>query len=310
MKRSYMKKSHYGFTLIELSIVLVIIGLIIGGILTGQDLISAAGQRAQIAQIEKYNTAVNTFRNKYGSLPGDIPNPYATQFGFPARGQYQGTGNGDGIIAGAGCNNGSVLCWGGTIEESGETVLLWVDLSMAGLVDGSFNTATAYSPPGSDITGAAIGSYLPQAKLGQGNYIYAWSGISSWSAGTGDIFTGINYWGISAVVDIGVTSDNGKMTTDNPGITVQQAYNIDKKMDDGLPQSGSVTAIYLYGSGSTGDPVWTDGTDTIGSPPSTTATAGSATTCMDNGNVAGAKKYSVGQNGGTGMNCGLSFRFQ
>jgi len=60
-----------GFTLIEMSIVLVIIGLIVGGILVGQDLIHAAEVPAQITQIEKYNQAVNTFRGKYGDLPGD-----------------------------------------------------------------------------------------------------------------------------------------------------------------------------------------------------------------------------------------------
>ena len=51
-----------------MSIVLVIIGLIVGGILVGQSLIAAAAVRAQISQIEKYNTAVNTFRDKYGGL--------------------------------------------------------------------------------------------------------------------------------------------------------------------------------------------------------------------------------------------------
>jgi hypothetical protein len=45
-----------------MSIVLVIIGLIIGGILVGRDLIKASETRAQISQIEKYNTAVNTFK--------------------------------------------------------------------------------------------------------------------------------------------------------------------------------------------------------------------------------------------------------
>jgi prepilin-type N-terminal cleavage/methylation domain-containing protein len=84
-----MRKSaaqNQGFTLIELSIVLVIIGLIVGGVLVGQNLIAAAAVRAQISQIEKYQTAANAFRGKYGYLPGDIPNPYATQFGFQSRG--------------------------------------------------------------------------------------------------------------------------------------------------------------------------------------------------------------------------------
>src|SRR3984957_20998129 len=71
-----------GFTLIELSIVLVIIGLIVGGILVGQDLIKAAEVRAQLLQIEKYNSAVNTFRGKFGGLPGDLALSLANQFGF------------------------------------------------------------------------------------------------------------------------------------------------------------------------------------------------------------------------------------
>ena len=57
MKKTVSIKS--GFTLVELSIVLVIIGLIIGGVVVGRDLIDAATIRAQISQIEKYNTAVN-----------------------------------------------------------------------------------------------------------------------------------------------------------------------------------------------------------------------------------------------------------
>lgn len=57
------------FTLFELSIALVIIGLIVCGVLVGQGLIRAPGVRAAITQIEKYNTAVNTFVGKYGYLP-------------------------------------------------------------------------------------------------------------------------------------------------------------------------------------------------------------------------------------------------
>jgi prepilin-type N-terminal cleavage/methylation domain-containing protein len=71
-----------GFTLIEMSLVLVIIALIVGGILVGQDLIKAAEARAQISQIEKYNSAVNTFRAKFQAIPGDMAVATANQLGF------------------------------------------------------------------------------------------------------------------------------------------------------------------------------------------------------------------------------------
>src|ERR1700735_3583176 len=76
------RSDERGFTLIELSIVLVIIGLIVGGILVGQDLIKAAETRAQISQIEKYNSAVNTFRGKFGGLPGDLAVSTANRVGI------------------------------------------------------------------------------------------------------------------------------------------------------------------------------------------------------------------------------------
>src|ERR1700688_3889289 len=95
--------SSSGFTLIELSIVLVIIGLIVGGILVGQDLIKAAEVRAQISQIEKYNQAVNTFRAKFNAIPGDMAVSTAQQFGFlvgfACTGQ-QGGRDGNGLIDG------------------------------------------------------------------------------------------------------------------------------------------------------------------------------------------------------------------
>src|SRR5471030_1667850 len=100
------RKSERGFTLIELSIVLVIIGLIVGGVLVGQDLIRAAEVRATIAQIEKYNTAVNTFRGKYNALPGDMNASTATAFGFSPRATAgtAGLGDGNGVIEGLGPN--------------------------------------------------------------------------------------------------------------------------------------------------------------------------------------------------------------
>jgi prepilin-type N-terminal cleavage/methylation domain-containing protein len=286
-----------GFTLIELSIVLVIIGLIVGGVLVGQDLIRAAEVRATITQIEKYNTAVNTFRTKYNNqLPGDIDATDAAQFGFAARGPNAGQGDGNGVLEGY--NNVA----GGNLSADGELAMFWEDLSVASMIDGSFSTATQWIPTVS-ITGSGIDAYFPQAKIGQGNYIYVisggtWTGV--WNS------TGINYFTLSAITSI----DPNSAVHSAPGLTVQQAYSIDTKIDDGLPQSGNVTTLYFNYTLSTGGEVWAAGGGATGASPGTAASA-SSTSCYDNGgDAANSMQYSVSQNGGAGVNCALSFQFQ
>ena len=88
-----------GFTMIELSIVLTIIGLIIGGVMVGRDLIHAAMIRKTITQKERFEAAASTFMAEYNYLPGDLPN--AANFGFSG-----GSGQGTGIIfTGSNCQN-------------------------------------------------------------------------------------------------------------------------------------------------------------------------------------------------------------
>ena len=55
---------------------LVIIGLVVGGVLAGQNLVRQAQLRATVSDIEKIKTAINTFRGKYDGLPGDLWNAY------------------------------------------------------------------------------------------------------------------------------------------------------------------------------------------------------------------------------------------
>jgi prepilin-type N-terminal cleavage/methylation domain-containing protein len=301
-------KRHGGFTLIELSIVLVIIGLIVGGILVGQNLISAAGVRATISQLEQYSTAVNTFREKYGYLPGDIPAQSATQFGFAARGSQPGQGDGNGIIEGY---------WGGQAvgneEGSGETLLFWQDLSAVHMVEGNYSAignGTANIPsPG--ISGITLSQYYPQAKLGRGNYIVAFSSgglyAGPWYS------TGLNYFSVSGIS--AVNWANSCVPTAAPGLTVAEAYSIDKKIDDGIPTQGRVIALTLSGPSQfwpywmNGDPM-TNGPGVV-FPPNQTANTPSATTCYDNGGVANkTNAYSINQNNGAGVNCALSFQFQ
>jgi len=106
-------KHQRGFTLIELSIVLVIIGLVAGGVLVGRDLIKASEIRATISQKIRYDTAVNTFKLKYNGLPGDLFADRADELGFFSldNSPLQGFGDNNGLIqsrtVGIGVNYGA-----------------------------------------------------------------------------------------------------------------------------------------------------------------------------------------------------------
>jgi prepilin-type N-terminal cleavage/methylation domain-containing protein len=296
-----------GFTLIELSIVLVVIGLIVGGILVGQNLIAAANARATITQIEKYNTAVNTFRGKYGYLPGDIKDPDASNFGFQPRGTGTGQGDGNGVIEGAGASNVT-----GEDQAGGETLMFWVDLSAAHLIDGGFSAASETGTFSATPTSTpSLSAFLPAAQLGNGNYIYVYSG-GHWS---GPVWasTSTNYFGLSAVT---ATNGSPSWPFSNPGLTVQQASAVDTKLDDGMPLSGRVIAAYVNGSANNNGYGSNDGAPTYVNPGGssylpTGVIAPSALTCYDNGDsTANPTNYSITTNGGTGVNCALSFGFQ
>jgi prepilin-type N-terminal cleavage/methylation domain-containing protein len=303
-------KRRDGFTLIELSIVLVIIGLIVGGILVGQSLIAAAGVRAQVTQIEKYNTAANTFREKYGYLPGDMPAGPAAQFGFnAARNSCPGQGDGNGLVEGSSGSSGSCSAESGN-EYEGETLMFWVDLSTARLIDGGFNTATPNQQYISTLTSTpSLSAYFPAAKNGRGNYIYVYSG------GNLSGPNGFNYFGLSAI------TASGPNFLSTPALSVQEAYSIDTKVDDGLPQTGRVTAQYLGWGGSPG--YYNTGAPNgagvgYNSSPYTGPTAGSSTSCYDNSiaasgtpGVNGATQhYSIEMSNGANVTCALSFQMQ
>jgi prepilin-type N-terminal cleavage/methylation domain-containing protein len=292
------------FTLIEVSIVLVIIGLIIGGVLVGESLIGAATAQAQMSQIQRYDTAVNTFMAKCGYLPGDAPSAAASACGLQPRGQYAGEGDGNGLLDGVWSNEAGDS--GRQYQAAGETAVFWVDLSTAGLIDGGFSTASENSGQIINITLTStpnIGAYIPQAKIGGGNYIIA--GERPTYIGGGKFGTaGTNWYSLEVVEDLG----GGGEFLATTGLTVAQAYSIDKKIDDGLPQSGNVIAEYVTNDSMLSF-VWAGGTDNWDHP-YTTATSGSATTCFDNGGVTGAaQQYSMEQKG-SGLNCALSFEMQ
>ena len=211
MKLKKHNRKQGGFTLIELSIVLVIIGLIVGGVLVGQDLISAAEVRAQMSQVEKTNTAVNTFRVKYNGLPGDLSN--AGTFGFSP-----------GVDGRNG--NGQIESSETALGQCGESLLFWRDLSQANLLEGAaLITATDYDT-GACGTTAVVSDLLPEGRIGGHITVYSQNGL--------------NFFEVIGVDSI--AADTGVVAT-SAALKNIDAYNIDQKLDDGAPSTGQVLAM-------------------------------------------------------------------
>ncbi len=112
-----MKHRQPGFTLVEIAIVLVIIGLLLGGILKGQEMITQAKIKNLIADMSGIANAVYAYQDRYRALPGDDK----------GAGRWSGASAGDG--------NGIIV--GKWTEAAKESTAFWDHLRRAGFVSGS-----------------------------------------------------------------------------------------------------------------------------------------------------------------------------
>lgn len=205
-----------GFSLVELSVVLIILGLLAGGITAGNSLVKASRLQSVVKDVAEYKTALNSFQTQYDALPGDMTNAH----------DFWDDGA-DGVCGNANQCNGNgnnIINWGGG-PNSSEAFRSWQHLSLAGLVSGNY-TGVAGSGNNNKV---AIGENAPASRVQGGGYaLYYWT---AWGE------SGLNF--------------GKEYTTTNsaPVLNPKDTYSIDKKMDDGLPDTGRMTAI--DGSGAT-----------------------------------------------------------
>ena len=208
------RRDEAGFTLVELAIVMIIIGLLIGGILKGQELVANAQVTATIAQIKGLDGAISTFRDKYSAMPGDIRNAGARLRNC--------TGNciGTGTTIGNGRIDQPAL---GTVPAAAhEAVRTFRHLAAADLISGV------------DIDGTLnFGSALPEAKMGGGFWVgYTPNGVMR-GVVAGENARAGHYLVFNNLID---------NTGGTNGVTASQGGQVDRKIDDGDPIGGTVRA--------------------------------------------------------------------
>lgn len=220
------------FSLVELSIVLVILGLLTGGILAGQSLIRAAELRSVASDYQRYSAAVNTFRDKYMALPGDMRN--ATDFWGIAAGTTGRDATCYSVVSTdkATCNgngNGRLFIDDNVTDSSRpEWFRAWQHLANAGLVEGSY-TGTAELPS----PGALPGKNIPAGRIGNTGFTLmsydATATNTGWWAGRYDGFA------------FGIPNTSGGIR-EASGLVLkpEEAWGIDTKLDDGKPAYGLV----------------------------------------------------------------------
>lgn len=221
------KNERYGFTLIELSVVILIIGLLIGGITAGASLIKQAQLRAIMSDLSTYQVAYNNFKARYDKKPGD----FNTASLFWAS-TTAGDPNSCAVTDATRCNgNGNNVIEHGTTIATNESLKAWRHLYMAKMISSGVDQLST-----SDGS-IAVGDQAPASKRSGVGYMIAGSGVTSTTTieETGFLNTPFGTARTNAIW-VGASTDQSNYSGSPnlaAALTPEEAFNVDQKMDDG-----------------------------------------------------------------------------
>jgi type II secretory pathway pseudopilin PulG len=216
-KNRKITSNAFGYTLIEVAIVVVVIGFIISGFLFGGNLVDNAKRSALIRDVNKIDSAVNSFFIRFDALPGDFndASSYWTSCDSPAT---LCNGNNDDIIN----------------DQTQEDMRAWQHLALSEIYPGSY---TGKGSSGTDIR--VIGTNIPKSSaMETAGYMFDYKVESIYFDTTDTQFLAIG------------TKSTRSTWQDVYGsfLSARDGYNFDKKLDDGNPARGNVIAFNGYGT--------------------------------------------------------------
>ena len=217
--------NNKAFTLIELSIVLVIIGLIVAGVIGGQSLVKQAQLRSVISESEQVKVAFNAFKLEYNAIPGDMMNAS----------QYWATGcnaAGTGASVAAECDGNGDRRLSIAAANTSEGYMAWKHLELSNLFSGTYAPSIA-------VLGD-IGVNIPSSKFPSAGITLVQDTNTApfITAGNGSTVAGDTRNTGKNVMFFGgeVAGNVANQTLFSPA----QLLSIDSKVDDSNPTSGSV----------------------------------------------------------------------
>ncbi|MGH1397599.1 MAG: type II secretion system protein [Alphaproteobacteria bacterium] len=213
-----------GFTLVELAVVMVIVGLLTGGVLKGVEMMESARVSKTIEQIEGYVYAHNTFYDKYRALPGDMWNASSRLFGCDAGvGCFSGDGNG--VIGDITSQPWRDI----SIAPDSENALFWKHLALADLIPRVSVTQSS---------GAEWGAPNPKSFFSGGFFMHTSARVGAYPNLSGRMFVMRN--SLDGRWLCGGGGGFGQGGTGACSIDPISAARIDTKIDDSIADSGFI----------------------------------------------------------------------